>query len=122
MIQTTLVAGGTAAEREQAIAAVLVHSERSALILEGMPDGTTLIEASDHVAIARISAGCPCCEGNLILRVTLNRMIRQQPARLFIGLAAGTHVQALHAFLAQPPYSNFLALTKDLALADRTQQ
>lgn len=122
MIQTTLVAGGTAAERERAIAAAIVHSERTGLILEGLPDGSALIGASDQVAIARIAAGCPCCEGNLVLRVTLNRMIRQQPVRLFIGLAASTHVQALHAFLAQPPYSNFLALTKDLTLGVRTQQ
>lgn len=48
------------------------------------------------------------------MRVTLNRLLRRPPARLFIGLANAEHLEDLRAFLRHPPYDTLLTLTKDL--------
>ena len=112
----TLVIGGSAAAREASIAAALEPGLQTAIILEGLPDGSSPLDAqSDRypVHIARIAPGCPCCVGNLTMRVTLNRMLRQKPARLYIGLAGATHIEALRDFLQAAPYGELLSLTQD---------
>ena len=48
------------------------------------------------------------------MRVTLNRMLRRPPARLYISLASVDHLDRLRSFLLQSPYNNLLVLTKDL--------
>ena len=115
MILTTLVTGATASAREAAIAASIEPGVETALILEGLPNGsTTLDETSSHLHVARIAPGCVCCTGNLTMRVTLNRMIRRRPARLYIGLTSSEHLAQIRLFLTQPPYEDLLQLTKDL--------
>jgi len=85
-----------------------------AVLLEGLPDGLGLIAPSACVLIARIAPGCLCCTGNLVLRVTLNRLLRQRPKRLYIALALAAHVDQLRSWLLQPPYDQLLELTPDL--------
>lgn len=117
MILVTLVTGASAGVREAAIAAALEPGKTAALILEGLPDASVMLAAlaeSSIVQIARIAPGCPCCSGNLTLRVTLNRMLRQQPERLYIGLSSSSHLDHIRAFLSQPPYGELLTLTPDL--------
>jgi hypothetical protein len=114
MIRVTLVAGGSAAMREAAIAAMLDAAVTTALILEGMPDGSNRLDAwsdLDTVRIARIAPGCLCCIGNLTLRVTLNRILRHPPGQLYISLATATHLEQIRGFLSAPPYDELLALT-----------
>jgi G3E family GTPase len=114
---TTLVTGASAAAREAVIAAAIESGLQTALILEGLPSGTTQLDSiaqSPNLHIARIAPGCLCCTGNLTMRVTLNRMLRRQPARLYISLATADHLDRLRNFLLQPPYDNLLVLTKDL--------
>jgi hypothetical protein len=48
------------------------------------------------------------------MRVTLNRLLRSKPERLYIGMATASHIDQLRAFLSAPPYDNLLTLTKDL--------
>jgi G3E family GTPase len=118
VIPTTLVTGPSATARETAIAAVLNPDTATSLILEGLPDGSNQLDVlPDHhpVFIARIAPGCLCCTGNLTMRVTLNRILRRPPARLFISLATATHIGQLRAFLTAPPYDRLLALTDDLS-------
>jgi hypothetical protein len=126
MTLTTLVSGGSAGMREAAIYSVLeqdlgrsgVHLS-TALILEGLPDGkaaTLPQELAQDLDIKRIAPGCFCCIGNLTLRVTLNRVLRKPPARIYIGIADSTHLPQLRDFLCSPPYDDFLELTPDLAL------
>jgi len=117
---TTLVVGGTYAAREAAIAAALRPGQRSAVILEGMPDGkagSPLEHALAADDIRRIAPGCPCCVGNLTMRVTLNRVLRHLPQRLFISLADAGHLAQIHAFLGTPSYEPLLTLTDDLHIA-----
>ena len=115
MILTTLVTGATAAAREAVIAAALEPGAETALILEGLPDGSPILDdTASYLHIARIAPGCVCCTGNLTMRVTLNRLVRRRPVRLYIGLATSLHLEQIRQFLTQPPYANLLQLTKDL--------
>ena len=116
---TTLVIGGTASARETAIAAAVDPANASALILEGLPEGTSQLDnltASGRVQISRIAPGCACCTGNLTMRVTLNRMLRRKPTHLYIGLATSGHLAGIRDFLTQPPYDKLLHLVKELYL------
>ncbi|WP_305821176.1 GTPase [Massilia brevitalea] len=114
-IATTIVTGPGAGRREAAIAALIDPTEEgaSAVILEGLPDGTLLLEPSSTLLLARIAPGCLCCAGNLVMRVTLNRLLRRKPTRLFIGLASGEHLGQLRSWLSSAPYDQLLSLTPD---------
>ena len=115
-VSTTIVTGAGAGRREAAIAALLEPAGDEgavAVILEGLPDGTLLLEPSPTLLIARIAPGCLCCAGNLVMRVTLNRLLRQRPKRLFIGLASGEHLGQLRSWLSSAPYDQLLSLTPD---------
>lgn len=114
MIPTTLVLGATGALREQAIAQQLEPGVRTALILEGIPSANNPLCATATLDMVRIFAGCPCCDGNLTLRVMLNRLLRRRPERLFISLATSAHVEQLRTFLSSPPYKDLLLPPKDL--------
>lgn len=122
MTLTTLITGNTALLREEAIAALLRPKLRSACILEGLPQQKTPLESlasSLPVRITRIAPGCPCCIGNLTMRVTLDRILRQSPEALYISLASDTHLEQLKSFLTQPPYRSLITLTKDLHVTFR---
>jgi hypothetical protein len=124
----TLVTGGTPNEREAAIA-VRISSLDSAstfsiktigIILEVIPDGNdsfaALASNFPSLTITRIAPGCPCCIGNLTMRVTLNRILRQPPDDLYISLATAMHVDQVRSFLMQPPYDKLIELTKDICV------
>lgn len=115
-IPATLVTGAGAAQRENAIASVLESDRRTALILEGLPDGTSPFgePPPSWLTIIRIAPGCICCSGNLPMRVTLNRVLRQHPERLYIGLANSAHLPQIRDFLQQEPYDKWLSLTSEL--------
>jgi hypothetical protein len=109
-VRTTLVTGPTPAAREGAIAAIAGPGD--SILLEGLPDGHTILP--DHFDVQRIAPGCLCCTGNLVLRVTLNRLLRRHPERVLIGLASTEHLDQLRSWLQSSPYDQLLALTPDL--------
>jgi hypothetical protein len=113
---STLVTGPSAQAREAAIAAALDAAPgKTAIILEGLAPGSSPLDSlSDHLDPARIAPGCLCCAGNLVLRVTLNRLLRQRPERLFIGVARSEHLDQLRSWLQSEPYDQLLRLTPDL--------
>jgi hypothetical protein len=124
-VTVTLVTGSSAAAREQAIFDGLnlsnLHRDgaKSAVILEGLPSGNSPLDSLPaHVLCARIAPGCLCCAGNLVLRVTLNRLLRQRPERLFIGVARSEHLDQLRSWLEAEPYDQLLRLTSDLVSQD----
>ena len=112
--RASLVIGPSAAAREAVVAAHLTPVERSAAILEGLPEGRGVLSASDTLNLHRVAPACLCCTGNLVLRVTLNRILRLRPDRLFIGVANLDHLDQLRSWLQQPPYDQLLELTPDL--------
>ena len=114
MIPTRLVTGASGAAREAAIAALVDPGEPTAVILEGLPDGNPLLIPTTSLRIERIAPGCLCCTGNLVLRVTLNRILRQRPTRLYLGVANAGHLDQLRSWLANAPYDQLLELGPDL--------
>jgi len=114
----TLVTGASARAREAAIAASLsdLHQDgEQAIILEGLASGTSpLDDLPAGPSVARIAPGCLCCTGNLVLRVTLNRLLRRRPSRIFIGVADSEHLDQLRSWLHSEPYDQLLRLTSDL--------
>jgi len=121
----TLVSGGRAPDREAAIAQALLPEVATAVILEGLATGHSLLadlaeqtasSSSLPLQLLRIAPGCLCCSGNLVLRVTLNRLLRHPPAHLFISLADATHIEQLRTWLSASPYDVWLALEQDLLL------
>lgn len=131
MTFATLVTGGLPSEREAAIAAAIRPEQSVAIVLEGLPDGNSPLDAlqrdagesrsgsspsSSSVRIVRIIPGCPCCSGNLTMRVTLNRLLRHPPDHLYISLAPSSHIDKVHTFLSAEPYGSLLSLTKSLRL------
>jgi len=121
MISTTLVVGASAADREQAIADMLAaetdpQSHRSAILLEGLANGKSTLEAGKQRIVERIAAGCLCCSNNMIMRVYLNRLIQQKPQRLFLCLSNHAHLKQITGFLGSPAYKNILELSRVLDL------
>ena len=117
-VPVTLVTGPSAGAREAAIASLLDGAAPSggfsAVILEGLAAGTTPIPDGAPVRLVRLAPGCVCCTGNLVLRVTLNRLLRQGPERLFIGVASSEHLDQLRSWLQEAPYDQLLALNPTL--------
>jgi hypothetical protein len=116
VMQCTLVLGLTAAARETAISTAMQDRQETAVLLEGLPDGQTrlLDGAVPGLSVVRIAPGCICCAGNLVMRVHLNRLLRQKPQRLFIGIAATDHLAEIRRFLSTAPYEQLLELTNDI--------
>ena len=119
-VPTWLVTGPRAGARETAIAALLQPGLPSAIILEGLSDGGPALVFEDSppkyaANVIRIAPGCLHCSGNLVLRVTLNRVLRRPPAQLYISLASAEHLALLREWLSGPPYDALLALQPDIA-------
>lgn len=118
MTLTSLVLGGRAANREATIHSRIDATQDTAIILEGLPDGHSALDdlpaATPLLKIARIAPGCMHCTGNLIMRVTLNRILRDKPARLYISVANTEHLEQLRLFLTQAPYDAWLTLDEDI--------
>jgi hypothetical protein len=116
-IPTTLVTGSRARDREAAIAAALAPGLSAGIILEGLAEAVSPLaeNAGGALELRRIAPGCLCCAGNLVLRVTLNRLLRRPPVQLFISLANAEHLERLREMLCSEPYGALLALRPDLS-------
>ncbi|WP_373990500.1 GTPase [Duganella sp. BuS-21] len=127
-VPTWLVTGPRAGAREAAVAAHLPKEGGSVIILEGLSDGGSALSFDPADGpfpnkivpdvlpqILRIAPGCLHCSGNLILRVTLNRVLRRPPAQLYISLASAEHLEQLRAWLSEAPYGTLLDLQDDIA-------
>ncbi|MYM70594.1 GTPase [Duganella sp. FT134W] len=123
-VPTWLVTGPRAGAREAAIAALLPKEGASTIILEGLSDGSSALSFDSTAGpvpfdtvpqVLRIAPGCLHCSGNLILRVTLNRVLRRPPARLYISLASAEHLEQLRSWLSEAPYGALLELQDDIA-------
>ncbi len=117
--QLHLLHGGNYKQREAAISAALSHlpqHQGSVVILEGLPDGQNLLIPTAQVQIHRIAPGCFCCIGDISLRVTLNRALRQKPAHIFLAITTDEHLDKLLSSLQHSSYSNLLDIMEPQAL------
>ncbi|MFZ6871889.1 GTPase [Undibacterium sp. Di27W] len=126
--QLHLIHGASYTQREAAIAASLTrlpghsagnsaNTNKNVVILEGLPDGQDILHPTDFLHISRIAPGCFCCIGNLSLRVTLNRALRQKPANIYLGIASDAHLDKLLLTLQDPTYTNLLELNSTSVLS-----
>jgi hypothetical protein len=116
MIKTRLICGLTSIERENKIAAMLTPNSMNAVIIEGIANGNSKlgeIDQNDNLIIQRIAPGCPCCIGNLTMRVTLNRLLRKSPHHLYISLASNEHLLTIREFLQTAQYKDLLTLQEE---------
>lgn len=112
MTVMTLVYGGSHKDREKVIATTACQSGAS-VIIEGLPDGSGLLEilaTSGRLQLQRIAPGCPCCMGNLTVRVNLNRMLRQAPKQIYLSIADASHLPAIREFLQDEQYRERLTM------------
>jgi G3E family GTPase len=116
MIKTRLIYGLTSIERENKIAVMLEPNSINAVIIEGIANGNSKlgeIDQNDNLIIQRIAPGCPCCIGNLTMRVTLNRLLRKSPHHLYISLASNEHLPTIREFLQTAQYKDLLTLQEE---------
>lgn len=125
-----LISGADYAQREASIAQALAEhnpalalaspsNQKIAVILEGLPSGSmplTQWNPPPAIQVARIAPGCFCCIGNLTMRVTLNRLLREKPSCLYLAIASSEHLQNLLQVLASAPYVDLLQLASHQAL------
>lgn len=117
MTQVSLVFGGSPAARERAIAAATAQGFRSTAIIEGLPSGEAALDAipaDADVEVFRVAPGCPCCSGNLTMRVTLNRALKRRPAYLYLSLSTAEHKSQVLNFLQEPQYLSLLTIGPDI--------
>ena len=116
MIKTRLIYGLTSIERENKIAAMLAPNSMNAVIIEAIANGNSKlgeIDQNENLIIQRIAPGCPCCIGNLTMRVTLNRLLRKSPQHLYISLASNEHLPTIREFLQTAQYKDLLTLQEE---------
>lgn len=117
MTLVSLVFGGSHAARERAIAAATEADLRSVAIVEGLPSGEAVLDelpAGVALEVFRVAPGCPCCSGNMTIRVTLNRVLRQRPDRLYLSLSNAEHKSQVLNFLREPQYLALLELGAEI--------
>lgn len=120
-VELVLVAGGSYQERESWIASELSqHGSESpaiiGIILEGLPSGVMPLQASSSFIIERIAPGCICCIGNLVLRVTLTRLLRIKPRYLYLAMNDREHLHKLKEYLQQDAFNGLLQLGQEIRL------
>lgn len=103
-VQVTLRTAADAAARQAALDEWLAADgtgraqQRSAVIVAG---ALAAPSAPEGVPVAGV-AGCPCCVGQVALRVTLTRLLRaHRPTRLLLLLAAADHAERVRRMLAE---------------------
>ncbi len=120
-VSVVLVAGGHYQDRESWIARELVQFGaiphcKIGIILEGLPSGMMPLQASSSLIIERIAPGCLCCIGNLVLRVTLTRVLRTRPRALYVAINNSEHLETLRAFLQQDAYLGLIRIQQEVRL------
>ena len=113
MTIVTLVHGGSGAAREAAIAALAEPAENTVAIIEGLAGAGMLDEGeagAKGIEVIRIAPGCPCCTGKLAMRVILNRTLRKNPDRIYLGLAHPDHLAGVIDFLKEDQYRERLEI------------
>lgn len=120
----TLFAGPRGAGKSKAILSLLdfkPEHERWTLIVEEigntMPDPGLL--AKTGVAVRGAPYGCPCCTGNLTMRISLARAVREtRPDRILVELPWGAHLAKTLSLFGDPLLAESVSLRGLVAVLD----
>lgn len=120
--EISLIAGGSYAEREAWIAATLERSSalyaptKSGVLLEGLPAGQLILENTEYLSVERIAPGCFCCIGQIAMRVTLHRLLRQELVHLYIAIHDAQHLPSLRDSLSHPQYAEIVKCENEIII------
>lgn len=120
MTVTILVYGSSSYAREEAIASRFDSDLTTVVIAEGIAGSNAALQdlkesaTQTQLQVFRIAPGCPCCSGNLTMRVTLNRILRRPPQRLYLSLASAAHLPQIRHFLQEAQYQSLLTLSEEM--------
>lgn len=113
-VGTRIVAGRPGPSRTALLAMLLSEapSQPVSCILEGtLPNGADEVCAGPTTFVHVLAPGCPCCSGNLALRVTLARVLRHdRPRYLIIAVIDPKHQGSLASMLSIAPWDAYLEL------------
>jgi hypothetical protein len=109
-----LVYGANQTVRENAIKTQMTPTVFAIALLEGMALNNASPDPLASMKVVRMAAGCPCCTGNLTMRVMLNRALKEKPDRVFLSLANSAHLTSVRDFLQEDQYCGRLELGRDL--------
>ena len=123
-IPVMFFAGPRGAGKSKAILSLLDFKpeiERWTLIVEElgntMPDPGLLAKVG--VTVRGAPYGCPCCTGNLTMRVSLARAVRElQPDRILIELPWGAHLAKTLSLLGDPLLAEVVSLWRLVTVID----
>jgi hypothetical protein len=84
------------------------------VLLEGLPaDGTSELAARDSLRVHVMAPGCPCCVGQLTLRVTLARVLRLEKAAVVVlAIINPAHVDNLVELLESSLFAGHLKVAQ----------
>jgi len=114
MTTLRLVYGSNQSAREHAIKTQINPKLFNVALLEGGAMGNTPLDSLASLKVLRMAPGCPCCSGNLTMRVMLNRALKEKPDLVFLSLANPLHLIVIRDFLQEDQYSDRLDLGFDL--------
>jgi hypothetical protein len=111
-VQVTLRIAAGAAARQAVLSEWLAAGDaqqRAAVIAAG---ALAAPSAPAGVPVASV-AGCPCCIGQVALRVTLTRLLRaHRLTRLLLLLGAADHAQRVRRMLGDEPFASVVRLAE----------
>jgi Fe-S cluster biogenesis protein NfuA len=114
MTTLRLVYGANQSQREQAIKNQINPTLFTMALLEGGAVDNAGLDSLATIKVVRMAPGCPCCSGNLTMRVMLNRALKEKPDLVFLSLANSMHLTAIRDFLQEDQYSGRLNLGFDI--------
>ena len=114
MTTLRLVYGANQSQREHAIKSQINPTLFTMALLEGGAVSNAPLDSLASIKVVRMAPGCPCCSGNLTMRVMLNRALKEKPDLVFLSLANPLHLTAIRDFLQEDQYSGRLDLGFDL--------
>ena len=123
-IPVTLFAGPRGAGKSRTMLSLLdfkPESERWTLVVEEigqtMPDPGLL--SNRNVAVRGAPYGCPCCSGNLTMRISLARTVREtRPHRILVELPWGAHLERLLSLFGDPLLMQSVSLAGLITVLD----
>src|SRR4051794_24944532 len=123
-IPVHLVTGATGAGKTTAIRRLLTkrpHAEAWIVIVNDFGRETFASELDDGVTVRQV-AGCVCCSGQIALRTTLVKLIREnRPQRVFIEASSAADPATLGAMIQEADLSRAVELASNICVVNAEQ-